>query len=65
MAAYLSNEHTEYRWDPQTIKFSITRTGPKCLEHQVREAVQLADMEPDKIINITHTWSLWPRLFRE
>ena len=30
-----------------------SRTGPKCLERQVREAVLLANMDPDTIIN-TH-----------
>ena len=37
--------------DPLAIKFSVSRTGLKCLEHQVKEAVQLANIEPDKIIN--------------
>ena len=53
MASHLSNEHPEYSKNPQAIKFSITRTGPKCLERQVREAVQLANMDPERIIN-TH-----------
>ena len=46
MAAHLNIEHLEYLRDPLAIKFSVTRTGPKCLEHQVREAIQLANMDP-------------------
>ena len=37
MAAHLSTEHPEYSRDPLAIKISVTRTGPKCLERQVRE----------------------------
>ena len=48
-----TTEHPEYSRDPLAIKFSVARTGPKCLERQVREAVQLANMDPDRIIN-TH-----------
>ena len=44
MASHLSR-------DPLAIKFSVSRTGLKCLEHQVKEAVQLANIDPDKIIN--------------
>ena len=51
MAAHLSTEHPDYSRDPLAIKFSVTRTGPKCLERQVREAVQIANMDPDRIIN--------------
>ena len=51
MAAHLNNEHPEYSRDPLAIKFSVARTGPKCLERQVREAVQLANMDPDRIMN--------------
>lgn len=47
MAANLNNEHTEYLREPLAIKFSVSRTGPKCLERQVREAVQLANMDPE------------------
>ena len=54
MAAHLSTEqHPEYFRDPLAIMFSVTRTGPKCRELQVREAVQLANIDPDRIIN-TH-----------
>ena len=52
MAAHLNNEHPEYSRDPLAIKFSVTKTGPKCLERQVREAFQLANMDPDRIIDI-------------
>ena len=31
MAAHLNNEHPEYSKDPLAIKFSVSRTGPKCL----------------------------------
>ena len=63
MAAHLSNEHPDQSRDPLAIKFSVTRTGPKCLERQVREAVQLANMDPDKIIN-THMEFVAPALQR-
>ena len=42
-----SNRSPEYRRDPQTNKFSITRAKPISIERQVREAVQLANMDPD------------------
>ena len=63
MASHLSGEHPEYSRDPQAIKFSVTRTGPKCLERQVREAVQLANMDPDRIIN-THMEFVAPAIQR-
>ena len=63
MATHLSGEHPEYSRDTQAIKFSVTRTGPKCLERQVREAVQLANMDPDKIIN-THMEFVAPAIQR-
>ena len=63
MASHLSTEHPEYRRNPQAIKFSILKTGPKCLERQVREAVQLANMDPDKIIN-THMEFVAPAIQR-
>ena len=56
-------EHPEYSRDTQAIKFSVTRTGPKCLERQVREAVQLANMDPDRIIN-THMEFIAPAIQR-
>ena len=51
MAVHLSTKHPEYLRDTLAIKFSVTRTRPKCLECQVREAVQIANMDPDRIIN--------------
>ena len=63
MAAHLSTEHPEYSRDPLAIKFSVARTGPKCLERQVREAVQLANMDPDRIIN-THMEFVDPAIQR-
>ena len=63
MATHLSGEHPEYSREPQAIKFSVTRTRPKCLERQVREAVQLANMDPDRIIN-THMEFVAPAIQR-
>ena len=54
MAAHLNNEHPEYSRDPLAIKFSVTKTGPKCLERQVREAFQLANMK--KNIENIYIW---------
>ena len=44
-------------------KFYVTRTRPKCLERLVREAVQLANMDPDRIIN-THMEFVAPAIQR-
>ena len=63
MAAHLTNEHPEHTRDPLAIRFSVNKTGPKCLERQVREAVQLANMDPDKIIN-THMEFVAPAIQR-
>ena len=63
VATHLSREHPEYSRDPQAINFFVTRTGPKCLELQVREAVQLANMDPDRIIN-THMEFVAPGIQR-
>ena len=51
MAVHLNNDHSEYSWDPLAIKFSVARTEPNSLERQVREAVQLANMDPERTIN--------------
>ena len=63
MAAHLSNEHPEYSRDRLAIKFLVTRTGPKNIERQVREAVQIANMDPYRIIN-THMEFLAPAIQR-
>ena len=42
------------------IKFSVARTRPKRLDRQVREAVQLANLDSSS----TPTGNSWPRRFK-
>ena len=51
MASHLSEHHPQYRGDPTAITFSVTKTGPKPLERQVREACQIANTNPAMIMN--------------
>ena len=51
MAIHLSEDHPEHRGDPGAIVFSVTKTGPKPLDRQVREALRIANTPPDQIMN--------------
>ena len=41
---------TDYRGDQTSMIFSVTKTGKKSLERQIREAIQIAN-NPTEIIN--------------
>ena len=48
---HLSEHHPQYRGDPGAITFSVNRTGPRPLERQIREAVQIANTNPALVMN--------------
>ena len=51
MALHLSEQHPENRGDPDSIVFSVSKTGPKPVYRQIREAVQIANTFPTQLIN--------------
>ena len=51
MAIHLTETHPEHRGDPDAIIFSVTNTGPKPLECEIREAVQIANTVPTMLMN--------------
>ena len=51
MAVHLIEDHPEHRGDPNAIIFSVTKTGPRPLEREIREAVQIANTHPTQIMN--------------
>ena len=53
MAAHLINEHPEYLRDPLAIKFSIARTGPKCLERHFCTQNEIYSLDSGKFSRLT------------
>ena len=51
LAAHLLEDHPEHRGDTNAIIFSVTKTGPRPLEREIREAVQIANTHPTQLIN--------------
>ena len=51
MAIHLSKQHPEYRGDLGALIFSVTHTGPKPLQRQVQEAIQIANTAPTMVMN--------------
>ena len=51
MAVHLLENHPEHRADPNVIIFSVTKTGPRPLDRQTREAVQIANTHPSQVLN--------------
>ena len=51
LALHIAEKHPEYRGDSSSIIFSVSNTGKKSLERQVREAIKIANTDPTKIIN--------------
>ena len=51
MAIHLTETHPEHQGDPDAIIFSVTNTGPKPLEREIREAVQIANTVPTMLMN--------------
>ena len=37
--------------DPDSIIFAVTKTGPKPILRQIREAVKIANTNPDQLMN--------------
>ena len=51
MAVHLAENHPNNRADPDAIVFSVSNTGRMPLQRQIREAVQIANTNPDLIMN--------------
>ena len=51
LAQHIAEEHPDHLRDPSVFSFSVTRTGPKALERQVREACQIVNTPPNLLIN--------------
>ena len=51
MAVHLLKNHPEHKRDPNAIIFTVTKTGPRPLEREIREAVQIANTPPTQLLN--------------
>ena len=51
LAIHLLEEHPEHQRNPSAFSFSVNRTGPKAVDRQIREAVQIVNMDPANLIN--------------
>ena len=51
LAMHLVEEHPQQQRNPAAFSFSVSRTGPKALERQVREACQIVNVGPANLIN--------------
>ena len=51
MAIHIAENHPDYRGDPTSIIFSVSKTGNKSLLRQTREAVQIANTNPAQLMN--------------
>ena len=51
ISIHLAEHHPAYRADPDSIIFSVTKTGPKPILRQIREAVKIANTNPDQLMN--------------
>ena len=51
LALHLAEKHPDHRSDPNSFVFSVTNTGTKPLQRQIREAVQISNTNRGHIIN--------------
>ena len=51
ISVHLSEQHPQNRGDPDSINFSVSKTGPKPLQRLVREAVKIANTNPAQVMN--------------